>query len=79
MVPLFWADLAGAPDWLRIALAVALAPTTVAPGVVGLACGAAVVVAEVALVVYVQRMLLAQAVARDAQARELQSELDEVI
>jgi hypothetical protein len=58
---------------------VALAPTTVAPGVVGLVCGAALVVAGVALVVYVQRMLLAQAVDRDAEARALQSELDEVI
>ncbi len=135
MVPLFWADLAGVPDWLRISLvvlillgivtlqvvavcvwrllamvregtvfspaafryvdtiigaiavaavlvfgvAVALAPATVAPGVVGLICGAALVVAGVALVVYVQRMLLAQAVDRDAEARALRSELDEVI
>lgn len=135
MVPLFWADLAGAPDGLRIALvvlvvlvivtlqvvavcvwrllgmvrkgtvfspaafrsvdtiigaiavaavlvfgiAVALAPSTVAPGVVGLVCGAALVVTGVALVVYVQRMLLAQAVDRDAEARALRSELDEVI
>ena len=135
MVPLFWADLAGVPDWLRISLvvlvvlgivtlqvvavcvwrllamvrkgtvfspaafryvdtiigaiavaavlvlgiAVALAPTTMAPGLVGLVCGASLVVAGVALVVYVQRILLAQAVDRDAQARALQSELDEVI
>ena len=135
MVPLFWADLAGAPDRLRITLvllvvlgtvtlqvvavcvwrllgmvrkgtvfspsafrsvdtiigaiavaavlvfgiAVALAPSTVATGVVGLVCGAALVVTGVALVVYVQRMLLAQAVDRDAEARALQSELDEVI
>ncbi|QCU78214.1 DUF2975 domain-containing protein [Citricoccus sp. SGAir0253] len=135
LVPLFWADLHGAPDGLRVtlvilvvlgvvslqvvgvcvwrllamvrrgtvftraafgwvdtiigaiaagavivfAVAVALAPTTVAPGVVGLVCGAALVVAGVALVVYVQRMLLAQAVDRDAEARVMRAELDEVI
>jgi hypothetical protein len=36
-------------------------------------------VACVALVVYVLRALLAQAVALDSQAKQLQSELDEVI
>ncbi|MFS0884450.1 DUF2975 domain-containing protein [Aeromicrobium sp. 179-A 4D2 NHS] len=51
----------------------------VAPGLVGLICGFALVAAGVALVVYVMRTLLAQAVARDAEARHLQSELDEVI
>lgn len=51
----------------------------VAPGLVGLICGLALVVAGVALVVYVMRTLLAQAVARDSEARQLQSELDEVI
>lgn len=51
----------------------------VAPGVVGLICGVALVVAGVALIVLVQRVLLAQAVARDDEARHLQSELDEVI
>jgi hypothetical protein len=40
--------------------------------------GAAVVVAGIALVVLVMRMLLAQAVARDAEAHHLQAELDEV-
>ncbi|MCY1158847.1 MAG: hypothetical protein MOP51_1871 [Citricoccus sp.] len=64
---------------LVLGVAVALAPTTAAPGLVGLVCGAALVVAGVALVVYVQRMLLAQAVDRDAEARALRSELDEVI
>jgi hypothetical protein len=64
---------------LVLGVAVALAPTTAAPGLVGLLCGAALVVAGVALVVYVQRMLLAQAVDRDAEARALRSELDEVI
>jgi hypothetical protein len=51
----------------------------VAPGVVGLICGVSLVVAGVALVVYVLRMLLAQAVALDSAAKHLQSELDEVI
>ena len=65
---------------LTFALAVTLAPgESVAPGVVGLICGISLVVAGVALVVLVLRMLLAQAVARDAEAHHLQAELDEVI
>ncbi|MFC7374219.1 DUF2975 domain-containing protein [Brachybacterium sp. GCM10030267] len=51
----------------------------VAPGLVGLLCGASLVIAGVALVVYVQRQLLAQATETLARARNLQSELDEVI
>jgi hypothetical protein len=51
----------------------------VAPGVVGLVCGAALVVAGVALIVLVLRMLLAKAVALDATATQLRSELDAVI
>lgn len=51
----------------------------VAPGMIGLICGLALVTAGVALVVYVMRALLAQAVARDLEARELQSELEQVI
>lgn len=51
----------------------------VAPGLVGMICGLALVVAGVALVVYVLRALLAQAVALDAETRHLQSELDGVI
>ena len=51
----------------------------VAPGVVGLICGVSLVVAGVALIVLVLRMLLAQAVALDVEAQQLQSELDEVI
>ena len=49
------------------------------PGVVLLIGGLAVIVAGVALIVLVMRMLLAQAVARDAEAHHLQAELDEVI
>lgn len=51
----------------------------VAPGLIGLICGLALVAAGVALVVYVMRTLLAKAVARDTEAKHLQSELDEVI
>ena len=51
----------------------------VAPGLVGLVCGASLVVAGVAVLVLVLRMLLAQAVALDTAAKHLQSELDEVI
>ncbi|QBX56703.1 DUF2975 domain-containing protein [Nocardioides seonyuensis] len=51
----------------------------VAPGLVGLICGLALVVAGVALVVYVMRTLLAQAVALDSETKALKSELDEVI
>jgi hypothetical protein len=51
----------------------------VAPGLVGLICGFALVAAGVALVVSVMRALLAQAVALDSEARHLRAELDEVI
>lgn len=51
----------------------------VAPGAVALICGLSLVIAGVALVVYVLRMLLVQAVALDSEAKHLQSELDEVI
>jgi hypothetical protein len=135
MMPLFWADLAGTPDWFRVSLvsvvvlgivamqviavcvwrmltltqrgsvfspaafryvdvvivailsgsaltflvAVILAPSEIAPGVVGLVCGAALVIAGVALIVVVLRALLAQAIDRDAEARTLRAELDEVV
>lgn len=64
---------------LTFGFAVVLAPSSVAPGVVLLICGAALMVGGIALIVLVLRMLLAQAVARDAEASHLQSELDEVI
>jgi len=51
----------------------------VAPGVVGVICGIALVTGGVALLVYVMRTLLAQAVALDTEAKTLKSELDEVI
>jgi hypothetical protein len=64
---------------LTFGLAVLLAPTDVAPGIVLLVCGASLLAAGVALIVLVLRMLLAQAVARDTEAQHLQAELDEVI
>jgi hypothetical protein len=65
---------------LVFALAVVLAPgEAVAPGVVLLLCGVVVAVLGVALIVLVLRMLLAQAVARDIEAAQMQAELEEVI
>jgi hypothetical protein len=65
---------------LTFGMAVTLAPgDAAAPGIVLLICGASLVVAGVALIVLVFRMLLAQAVARDAEAHHLQAELNEVI
>jgi hypothetical protein len=69
-----------AASLLTFALGVVFAPgESVAPGVVLLIGGAGLLIAGVALVVVILRMLLAQAVARDAEARHLQDELDEVI
>lgn len=65
---------------LTFALGAVLAPgEAAAPGAVLLIGGLAVLIAGVALVVVVMRMLLAQAVARDVEAKDLQAELDEVI
>lgn len=61
-------------------LGAVLAPgEDVAPGVVLLLGGTALAVAGIALIVLVQRMLLAQAVARDVEATLLRAELNEVI
>lgn len=68
-----------AASLLALGLGFVLAPTGVPPGIVLLVCVAAVMIAGIALIVLVLRMLLAQAVARDAEAHHLQSELDEVI
>lgn len=70
---------AAAASLLTFGFAVTLAPTGVPPGFVLLVCGLAVLIAGIALIVLVQRMLLAQAVARDAEAHDLQAELDEMI
>jgi hypothetical protein len=69
-----------AASLLTFGLGVVLAPgEAVAPGVVLLIGGVAVMIAAVALIVLVLRALLAQAVARDVEARNLRTELDEVI
>jgi hypothetical protein len=64
---------------LMFGIAVILAPGDIAPGVVLLICGAALMIGGVALVVLVMRTLLAQAVARDVEAAGLRAELDVVI
>ncbi|MCX8455205.1 DUF2975 domain-containing protein [Paenarthrobacter ureafaciens] len=74
---IFWAVSAAAV--LVFSIAVLLAPGDVAPGVVLLICGAALMVGGVALVILVLRTLLAQAVAREVEAVGLRAELDEVI
>ncbi|WP_110207092.1 DUF2975 domain-containing protein [Nocardioides daejeonensis] len=51
----------------------------VAPGLVGMVCVLALVVGGVALLVYVLRTLLTQAVALDDETKHLQAELAEVI
>jgi DUF2975 family protein len=69
-----------AASLLTFGLAVILAPgEAVPPGIVLLICGASVMIAGMALIVLVLRALLAQAVARDAEAHHLGTELDEVI
>ncbi|MFE2146059.1 DUF2975 domain-containing protein [Streptomyces sp. NPDC059456] len=49
------------------------------PGVTVIMAGIGLAILGVALIVLVLRMLLAQAVARDVQAAQMQAELDEVI
>ena len=49
------------------------------PGVTVIMGGIGVAILGVALIVHVLRMLLAQAVARDGEAAQMQAELDEVI
>lgn len=51
----------------------------IAPGMILLLGGVGVAAFGVALVVFVMRMLLAQAIARDDEAARMQAELDEVI
>ncbi|MGW5364534.1 DUF2975 domain-containing protein [Actinopolymorpha pittospori] len=65
---------------LVFALGVLLAPgEAVPPGMVLLVGGVGLGVLGVALIVFVLRMLLAQAIARDVEAAQMQAELDEVI
>ncbi|MFG2440894.1 DUF2975 domain-containing protein [Streptomyces sp. NPDC048508] len=49
------------------------------PGVTGIMAGVGVAILGVALIVHVLRMLLTQAVTRNAEAAQMQAELDEVI
>ncbi|OEU86884.1 ABC transporter [Streptomyces abyssalis] len=65
---------------LVFTLAAVLAPgEAVPPGAILIMGGVGVAVLGVALIVLVLRMLLAQAVARDAEAAQMQAELEEVI
>lgn len=64
---------------LAFALAVLFAPTDIAPGLVALVCGAALVLGGMALLVVVMKALLRQAIDREAEAQTLRDELGEVI
>ncbi len=64
---------------VALGFAVLLRAGQAAPGVVGLVCGAALVLAGMALLVVVMRALLRQAIARETEVRQLRSEWDEVI
>ncbi|MFS0895029.1 DUF2975 domain-containing protein [Microbacterium sp. 179-I 3D3 NHS] len=61
---------------LALALAIVLVPGSTAPGIVGLVCGASLVLGGMALLVVVMKALLRQAIDRDAEAKTLRSELD---
>lgn len=60
-------------------LAALLAPGGAAPGIVALIGGVGVVLAGMALLVVVMKALLRQAIARDAEATALRSELDDEV
>jgi hypothetical protein len=65
---------------IAFAFGIILAPgEAVPPGIVLLVGGAGAMAAGIALVILVMRTLLAQAVARETEARHLRAELDEVI
>ena len=64
---------------LIFTLAVLLAQGETAPGLVGLVCGAALVLGGMALLVVVMKTLLRQAIDREAEAKVLRAELDEVV
>ena len=61
---------------LALALAIALAPGQTAPGIVGLVCGASLVLGGMALLMVVMKALLRQAIERETEAQTLRSELD---
>lgn len=72
-----WAIVAAAV--LAFAMAVLLALGETAPGIVGLICGASLVLGGMALLVLVMRTLLKQAIDRENEAKLLRSELNEVV
>lgn len=64
---------------LACILAALLAPGDAAPGIIALIGGIGVVLAGMALLVVVMKALLRQAIARDAEAMALRSELDDEV
>lgn len=64
---------------VMFAFAVVLRFGETAPGIVGIISGFSLVLAGMALLVVVMRMLLTQAIAREVEAGRLRAELDEVI
>jgi Protein of unknown function (DUF2975) len=74
---IIWAIVAAGV--LAFAMAVLLAPGGIAPGIVGLICGASLVLGGMALLVVVMKQLLRQAIDREREADALRSELDEVV
>lgn len=64
---------------LALLMAVLLASGTTAPGIVGLVCGASLVLGGMALLVVVMKTLLRQAIEREAEARALRAELNEMV
>jgi hypothetical protein len=72
-----WAMAAAAV--LAFLMAVLLASGETAPGIVGLVCGASLVLGGVALLVLVMKTLLRQAIDRENEATALRSELNEVV
>ncbi len=69
----------GSAAVLTFGLCWVLAPGTVAPGVVWIVGGVAVMIAGAALIAVILKRLLEQAVAREQEARRLRAELDEVV
>lgn len=65
--------------FLAFVFAVLLAQGEAAPGIVGLVCGASLVLGGMALLVVVMKTLLRQAIQRENEAKALRSELDEVV
>ena len=64
---------------VTFAIAVLLSLGETAPGLVGLVCGAALVLAGVALLVVVMKALLRQAIQRETEVVALRTELNEMI